>query len=114
MLIAGNPAVLERMWEKGNVAVYTCTIVRGELMFMVQNSQQKATNIARVQAFLQSIYIYPVDNETADIYGQFKAEILQYFGPKDRKKRRKTKIQELAMQRGLGGFPHERLHQDRD
>ncbi|NEO38962.1 MAG: type II toxin-antitoxin system VapC family toxin [Moorea sp. SIOASIH] len=97
LLIAGNPAVLQRMWEKGNVPVYTCTIVRGELIFMVQNSQQKATNIARVQAFLQGIYIYPVDNETADIYGQFKAEILPYFGPKDRKKRRKTKIQEIGI-----------------
>lgn len=50
-------------------------------MFMAYNSQQKTENLARVQEFLNDIGVYFVDEETANIYGQFKAEIINHFGP---------------------------------
>jgi len=46
---------------------------------------------------LQDLGKVPVDRETADIYGQFKAEIITRFGPKERSRRRTTKIEQLGM-----------------
>lgn len=38
-----------------------------------------------------------MDRETADIYGQFNAEIIEHFGPKEKSKRRKTRIENLGI-----------------
>lgn len=80
----GNPAVLRRLQEKGNLPVATCVIVRGELIFMAENSERKTANLTRVQAFLQGIQIYPLDSATAEIYGQFRNHRL--FRPQRKKK----------------------------
>ena len=96
-IIQGDPVLLRRLQELGKVPVATSAIVCGELTFMAQNSQQRAANIIRIQVFLRGIEIYPVDRETADIYGQFKAEIITRFGPRERSRRRTTKLEELGM-----------------
>jgi tRNA(fMet)-specific endonuclease VapC len=64
---------------------------------MAYNSERRDDNLARVQIFLEDIRIYLMDNATADIYGQFKAAIIAHFGPKERKKRRQTRIQDLGI-----------------
>lgn len=96
-IILGDAAVLRRIASVGESQVATNIIVRGELMFMAQNSEQRQSNLARVQAFLEDIRLYFMDEETADIYGEFKAEILAHFGPRERRKRRKTRIEELGV-----------------
>ncbi|MBW4543398.1 MAG: type II toxin-antitoxin system VapC family toxin [Symplocastrum torsivum CPER-KK1] len=96
-IIQGDTVLVRRLQELGKVPVATNVIVCGELTFMAQNSQQRAANIIRVQVFLRGIDIYPIDRETADIYGQFKAEIITQFGPRERSRRRTTKIEELGM-----------------
>ena len=90
--------MLRRLLELGEVPVATSVIVGGELVFMAQNSQQqRAANLIRVQTFLRGINIYPVDRETADIYGEFKAEIIARFGPRERVRRKTTRIEELGV-----------------
>ena len=96
-IIQGDTVLVRRLQELGKVPVATNVIVCGELTFMAQNSQQRAANIIRVQVFLRGIDIYPIDRETADIYGQFKVEIITQFGPRERSRRRTTKIEELGM-----------------
>lgn len=96
-IIQGDAVVLRRLQEKGNVLVATSVIVCGELLFMAENSQQKAANLTRVQAFLQGIDIYPVEREIAEIYGQFKVEIISRFGPREKSRRRTTRIEELGV-----------------
>ena len=66
-------------------------------MFMAQNSEQRAVNLAQVKIFLEDIRLYFMDEETADIYGEFKAEIIARFGPKERIRRRRTRIEELGV-----------------
>ena len=96
-IILGDVAVLRRVAFVGESLIATNIIVRGELMFMAHKSEQRESNLARVQAFLEDIRLYFIDEETADIYGQFKSEIISRFGPRERRKRRKTRIEELGV-----------------
>jgi tRNA(fMet)-specific endonuclease VapC len=97
LIIQGQQKLRDRLDELDDVLLATCVIVRGELIFMAQKSEQKAGNLARVQSFLEGILMYPVDDQTADIYGQFKAEIIEHLGPRERSRRRKATIQELGI-----------------
>lgn len=94
--ILANSNILRRIAEVENTLIATCVIVQGELIDMAERSQRQETNLALVKRFLQGIYIYNVDPVTADIYGSLKAAIFDQFGPKEKTKRRKTKITELG------------------
>jgi tRNA(fMet)-specific endonuclease VapC len=96
-LIEGDLIVRRRLQELGQVPVAISVIVCGELIFMARNSQQRTANLIRVQTFLRGINIYPVDRETAEIYAEFKAEIIAQFGPRERSRRRRTRIEELGV-----------------
>ena len=96
-LIEGEPKVVNHFRELGKVRLATSVIVAGELRFMAQNSQQKTANLIKIRAFLNRINIYPIDDETAEIYGDFKSEIIKKFGPKEKSKRKKTQLREIGI-----------------
>ena len=96
-IVGGNPNILRQIQNKGSVLVASCVVVQGELLFMAENSQQKTANLTMIQAFPSGIFLYPIDSKAANIYGKLKAEILNYFGPKDKQKRRRTKVEELGI-----------------
>lgn len=97
LILEGDPQVRERLLQKGSVLVATSVIVRGELRFMAAHSARKTENLARVEAFLQRIHLFPIDEATADLYGDLKAAIYARFGPKERSKRRRTRIEHLGV-----------------
>lgn len=96
-VIQGDSTIINRIVEVGETQVATCVIVQAELLYMAYKSEQKARNLAQVKVFLEDIAIYFPDEETADIYAQFKAAILDRFGPQEKKKRRKTRIENLGI-----------------
>lgn len=96
-IIQGQSLVLNHIAQLGDAFISTCVIARGELIFMAQASERKAENLERVQAFLGGIVVYPLDDGTAYIYGDLKAAILQHFGPKERRERRRTRIEALGV-----------------
>ena len=96
-IIFGNLGILRRVAQVGESLIATSIITHGELIFMAQKSEQKTTNLVRVKEFLEDINLYFVDEKAADIYGEFKAEIISHFGPKEKNKRRKTKIEHLGI-----------------
>jgi tRNA(fMet)-specific endonuclease VapC len=96
-LIEGEPKVINRFRELSDASVATSIITAGELRFMAQNSQQKNSNIIKIRAFLQRINFYLIDKETAEIYGDFKTEIIQQFGPKEKSKRKTIKLPEIGI-----------------
>ncbi len=95
-IIQGEPTVIARLEQAGDVFVATCVIVGGELRFMVQKSAQKDKNLQTINEFLKNIKIYPLDYKVAEVYGDFKFNLYKHFGPKDKKKRASTEIHKLG------------------
>jgi len=95
-IILGEPNVIRRISEVGVGEIATCVIVQGELTFMMEKSQRKETNLARLSEFLEDIRIYLLTQKTATIYGQIKAALFNEVAPKDKNKQRKTKVTDLG------------------
>lgn len=95
-VIQGEPSVINRLEQAGDIFVGTCVIVSGELRFMVQKSKEKEKNLHTINEFLKNIKVYPIDNKVAEIYGDFKFKLYEHFGPKDRKRRTQTEIHKLG------------------
>jgi len=95
--ILGNIKLLNHLANLGDEFIATCTIVKGELIDMAQRSQQKQANLALVKRFLMGLDIYPIDETTAEIYGNLKALVFDRYAPKDKNKRRKIKITQLGI-----------------
>ncbi len=95
-LLQGHPQLTQKLTTVDNTLVATCVIVQGELMFMAWRSDRRAENRRNVETFLKNIRVYPVDSQVADIYGQIKAAILAHFGPKEKAKQRKAKVEKLG------------------
>ncbi len=96
-IIFGNEAICKKLSIVGESLINTNTIVAGELIFMAQKSDKKERNLAKVYSFLADINLYSLNEDTADIYGSLKAKIINYFGPKEKAKRRKITINELGV-----------------
>jgi tRNA(fMet)-specific endonuclease VapC len=94
--ILGDSNIINRLATLDNTLVATCVIVQGELIDMAERSRARENNLALVQRFLQGIYIYNVDETTATLYGQLKASLFDRFAPKEKSKRRKTKMTHLG------------------
>jgi tRNA(fMet)-specific endonuclease VapC len=95
-VIQGEPSVIRRLEQAGDVFVGTCAVVAGELQFMGQKSTEKEKNLYIINGFLKNIKIYPIDNFVAEIYGDFKFSLYEHFGPRDRSKRTQTEIHKLG------------------
>ena len=95
-IILGEPNVIKRVQEVGEDNIFTCVIVQGELTFMMEKSQRREDNLAQLAQFLEDIRIYRITEETANIYGQIKAALINKFAPKEKSKRRKAKVTDLG------------------
>ncbi len=95
-IINGDFAIISQLQQNANAGVATSVIVQGELIFMAQNSQQQASNLQRVEAFLQAIDLYPVNGEVGNCYGKLKAKLYAQFAPKEKNKRRQTRLQDVG------------------
>lgn len=96
-IINNNTSVIKRLRELGDAPVATCVIVRGELLFGAYKSGKRQENLNNIESFLSDIDIFPVDKKASDIYGQLKAAIIDYYGPKEKAKRRKFTIDNLGL-----------------
>jgi tRNA(fMet)-specific endonuclease VapC len=95
-ILQGHPYIIRKLEELGNQPISTCAVVYGELVFMAEKSQKKAENLNLIREFLKDIRVYPINNETADIYGRLKASLLDHFGPKEKAKRRRADTVKLG------------------
>jgi tRNA(fMet)-specific endonuclease VapC len=96
-LLEGDVGIVRKLGELDDVPVATCVIVQGELVFMAHRSRRKSDNLLRIQAFLEDIHVYPVDQTTAEVYGELKTAVINYYGPKETEKRKKAKLERLGI-----------------
>jgi tRNA(fMet)-specific endonuclease VapC len=95
-IINGNLAVIQAALSRRDAGMAINVITQGELLFMAENSEMKATNLERVQTFLDRFDLYPINADTSIVYARLKAKLIDTFGAKDRIKRRGIRIQELG------------------
>jgi tRNA(fMet)-specific endonuclease VapC len=95
-IIRKDHRILSHLQSLDQDTVTTSVIVRGELKYMVANSQEKLRNELILQGFLGSIYVYEINSDVSDIYGVLKAKILERWGPKDQGKRQKNSFRDLG------------------
>lgn len=73
------------------------SIIYGELILMAEKSINKKENTDLIESFAKSLIIHPIDKDTSKIYGQFHAEIIDKFAPKDKNGRRKFQIKDIGI-----------------
>ena len=96
-LILGNETVRQSIARIGAQSVAISVITQGEVLYMAYNSERQQQNLALVQSYLANVGIYRLNDAIANLYGQSKADLIRHFGPKDRQKRRKIKIEALGI-----------------
>ena len=92
-----QPDILAQLSALSQADISTCVIVQAELIYMAENSQQRQSNLNRVIEFLNNILVYEIDSKTANIYGAFQADLMRHFGPKEKKKRRRTRLIDIGV-----------------
>jgi tRNA(fMet)-specific endonuclease VapC len=95
-IIDGDENVIKAINDLGDTIIATCAIVRGELIYMAHKSERYAENLSLVEDFLKDIDVYPIDENTATIYGELKIAVINHFGPHEKAKRRKIEIDKLG------------------
>lgn len=96
-LILGNVTIRQNIAKAGEFNVAISIITQGEMLYMAYNSEHKQQNLASIKAYLAEIHIYPLNAAIAENYGKFKAELIQHFGPKERQKRRRTRMESIGV-----------------
>jgi len=86
------------MGKLGDAPAATCVIVQGELVFMAHRSDHPSANEERLSQFLRGIEVLPLDADTADRYGRLKAAVIERFGPREKARRKRTRLAELGFQ----------------
>lgn len=95
-LLSGHPGISRKLKSLGDVLVATCVVVHGELVYMAEKSANPPDNRAAVSRFLDDIEVFPIDERTADAYGELKAAIVARFGPREKAKLRHVDIERLG------------------
>jgi tRNA(fMet)-specific endonuclease VapC len=95
-ILNNNQAIIERLRELDGLSTLS-VINAGELIYGAYKSDYITENISSVQNLLELMgEVYEIDAETIWIYGRLKAEILRRFGPKDKQKQRKFRLESLG------------------
>ena len=95
-IINGNSQVIDALNRRITGSIAVSIITYAELLYMTEKSERALENRMAVEAFLSNINLYFIDEETAIIYSSLKTSIFDRFAPKDKNKRRRTKIDNLG------------------
>ncbi|MCY7390907.1 MAG: type II toxin-antitoxin system VapC family toxin [Leptolyngbyaceae cyanobacterium CAN_BIN12] len=95
-IINNTPSVITALRSRSDNEIGISIITYGELLYMSEKSERKAQNLEAVQAFLASVDLYFIDEAPAILYSELKTVVFNQFAPKDKSKRRNTKIGDLG------------------
>ncbi|WP_121968547.1 type II toxin-antitoxin system VapC family toxin [Leptolyngbya sp. BC1307] len=92
-LLLDDATIRQHIADIGEENVAISVITQGEIFYMAYNSEQQEQNLRIAQRYLNALYVYRLNSQIAKLYGQLKAELIHYYGPK----RRKTKIEDIGI-----------------
>ncbi|MDM3855179.1 MAG: type II toxin-antitoxin system VapC family toxin [Aphanizomenon gracile PMC649.10] len=96
-LIFGDSLIIDHAKSAGESNLAISVVTEGELLYMAENSQKIAENLQIIEDFIADISIYDINDRVSHIYAKLKAKIMDKFAPKEKNKRRKTKITDLGI-----------------
>jgi tRNA(fMet)-specific endonuclease VapC len=96
-LIFGDSLIIDHAKSVGESNLAISVVTEGELLYMAENSQKIAENLQIIEDFIADISIYDINDRVSHIYAKLKAKIMDKFAPKEKNKRRKTKITNLGI-----------------
>ncbi len=88
-IINGNSALINKLNKESTSIFYTSSTIAGELYYMVYKSFDREKNLANINSFLNNLIFLETDQNTAQKYGELKAALIHYYGPKEKEKLRK-------------------------
>jgi tRNA(fMet)-specific endonuclease VapC len=95
-IIGGNSQIIDALNTRSNGVIAISIITYAELLYMTEKSKKVEQNRTIVEAFLADVDLYLIDEETAITYSRLKATVFNHFAPKDKTKRRSTKMISLG------------------
>lgn len=95
-IINGNAQVINALNNRESSSIGISIITYAELLYMTEKSEKSGQNRVAIEAFLTHVDLYFIDEETAVIYSKIKAALFDRFGPKDKNKRRRTRMSDLG------------------
>lgn len=96
-IINQNPKILSKLTTLNRDDILaTSVIVCGELMYMAEKSARKSENLIIVRSFLETMTLIDINRKIFDTYGSLKAKIFDRFAPKDKKQRRKYRLENIG------------------
>lgn len=96
-ILDNDPVMAQKLRETDHKHIKTCFIVESELYFMAYRSEKTKENLFQVSEFLSKIEIIRCDPSVARCYGELKAKVLEKFGPKEKKKKRKYTLKDAGI-----------------
>lgn len=96
-ILANDRSVVDQIELVSVESIGISVITEGELIYMAENSANPLDNLSVVEDLIDDLDVYPVDSVTSRVYGKLKAAIFECFGPKERSKRRRTKLESLGV-----------------
>lgn len=97
-IIDKRPQIISRLNSVSQDSILSInTTVYGELMYMVEKSTYKEENLAKVNNFINKIYIFDLDKRTSKIYAEIKAKLFEKYAPEEKKHRRKFKLEQIGI-----------------
>lgn len=96
-ILANDHSVIHQIEVVGIGNIGISVITEGELIYMAENSARSVENLLVIEALVDDLDVYSIDSVTSHIYGKLKAAIFERFAPKERSKRRRTKLNDLGI-----------------
>lgn len=96
-ILRNKDPVRKRLQETGIELLATCVIVKGELVYMGENSEHKEENLKNIYDFLNALTIFDIDKSVAKIYGKLKSELIKKNAPSERNKKRNFRIEKIGI-----------------
>ncbi|NJN68485.1 MAG: type II toxin-antitoxin system VapC family toxin [Chloroflexaceae bacterium] len=97
LILKGDPRAVQWLHQHGETGVAISVTICGELFFMAHKSEQRAQNLRHIAHFLSLVTIYMLDTQVAEWYGTLKAALLERFGPRDKSRRRRARIETIGI-----------------